>query len=601
MRASISATIGCVLCAVVGLAAAAEEPHFAAPGPRTNDVVVDNRVPVAMRDGVVLYADVYRPAGEGRYPVIVGRTPYSIERYATPVYEYPNAYEAPLFFASRGYVFVYQDIRGRYESDGKWEPFRNDIDDGYDTVEWAARQPWSNGKVGMQGVSYEGTVQWRAAMSAPPHLVTIVPSVASTSLYHDWVTSNGAWRLGFNLEWGAIRMESRTTQNSGPNLGADAPESLAIARIQRHLPLADMPRIAGRHSGAFYQDWIAHPNYDDYWRAIDAEEAFDRIRIPVLNFGGWFDLFRQGTLRGYSGLRARGGSELAREQTRLVIGAYGHWPTRRVGELDFGPSAFIDQNALALEWFDYWLKGADNGVRDRAPVRLFVMGLNQWRDEDDFPPARAQPCKLYLQSGGALAPRPQGGSAPADHYVYDPANPAPAVGGASDVRRFEQRPDVLTYTSNSLTDDLEVIGPLSLTLYAASDAPDTDFVGRLVDVYPDGRALAIADGILRARYRESTSQPQWLTPGKVYRLKIDLSGTAILFPQGHRLRVEITSSAFPAFDRNLNTTEPFGAGTEMRKARQSVYHTAAYPSHLLLSVTNAVPSSRRLATSACVR
>jgi putative CocE/NonD family hydrolase len=600
MRASILALLACVFWTPMYVAAA-QEPQFAAPAPRSNDVVVENRIPIAMRDGVVLYADVYRPAAEGRYPVIVGRTPYSIERYATAVYQYPNAYEAPLFFASRGYVFVYQDIRGRYESEGKWEPFRNDIDDGYDTVEWAARQAWSNGKVAMHGVSYEGTVQWRAAMSAPPHLVTIVPSVASTSPYHDWVTSNGAWRLSFNLEWGAIRMESRTTQNSGPYLEANASPSLAIANIQRHLPLADMPRIAGRRAGVFYQDWIAHPDYDDYWRAIDAEEMFDRITIPVLNFGGWFDIFRQGTLRGYGGMRARGGSELARRQTRLVMGAWGHWPSRRVGEVDFGPTAFVDQNALALDWFEYWLKGVDNGVRDRAPVRLFVMGLNQWRDEDDFPPSRAQACKLYLQSGAALAPTPPKGSPAPDRYVYDPADPAPAVGAASNARRVEQRSDVLTYTSSPLTEDLEVIGPLSISLYAASDAPDTDFVGRLADVYPDGRALAIADGILRARYRDGTSRPQWLTPGQVYPLRIDLSGTAIVFPKGHRLRVEITSSAFPAFDRNLNTAHPFGAGTQMRKASQSVYHSSAHPSHLLLSVTNASRAARRLATSACVR
>jgi putative CocE/NonD family hydrolase len=560
-------------------------------------VIVDNHVAVAMRDGVVLYADVYRPAGNGRFPVIVGRTPYSIERYETPVYEYPNAYEAPLFFASRGYVFVYQDIRGRYESEGQWEPFRNDIQDGYDTIEWAARQPWSNGKVGMQGVSYEGTVQWRAAMSAPPHLVTIVPSVASTSLYHDWVTSNGAWRLSFNLVWGAIRMESRTTQNSGANLDADAPPSLAIANIQGHLPLIDLQRVAGRTGGAFFRDWIAHPDYDDYWKAIDAEEAFDRIRVPVLNFGGWFDIFRQGTLRGFNGMRARGATEQARRGTRLVMGPWGHWPSRKVGALDFGPTAFVDQNALALEWFDYWLKDLDNGVAERAPVRLFVMGLDQWRDEDGFPPARARPCTLYFQAGGRLTGTPPRGSSPPDRYTYDPASPAPAAGGGSDVRGLGTRPDVLTYTTEPLGADLEVIGPLEVMLHAASDAPDTDFVARLVDVQPDGRALAIADGILRARYRESTSHPRWLTPGTVYPLRIDLTGTAIVFAKGHRVSVQITSSAFPAFDRNLNTTHPFGTSGEMRRAVQSIHHSAAHPSQLVLPVTNA----RAIATSTCLR
>jgi putative CocE/NonD family hydrolase len=424
-----------------------------------------------------------------------------------------------------------------------------------------------------------------------------VPSVASTSLYHDWVTSNGAWRLSFNLEWGAIRMESRTTQNSGPYLGADAPPSLAIANIQRHLPLSDMQRVAGRNAGAFYRDWLAHPDYDDYWKAIDAEEVFDHVSVPVLNFGGWFDIFRQGTLRGFMGMRARGANDTARRGTQLVIGAWGHWPSRKVGELDFGPTAFVDQNALALEWFDYWLKGVDNGVGTRAPVRLFVMGPNQWRDEDAFPPARAQACKLFLGSGGRLTARPPRGNEAPDHYVYDPESPAPAAGGGADVRRLGTRADVLTYTSAALSEDLEVIGPLAVSLHASSDGPDTDFVARLVDVYPDGRALAIADGILRARYRTGTAHPQWLTPGTVYPMRIDMAGTAIVFPKGHRLSVQITSSAFPAFDRNLNTANAFGMSAELRKAAQSIHHSAAHPSHIVLSVTN----RPAIATSTCVR
>jgi putative CocE/NonD family hydrolase len=307
-----------------------------------------------MRDGVILYADVYRPMQPGRYPVIVGRTPYSTERHATPVYQYPHGYEAPLFFARRGYVFVYQDIRGRHESEGKWEPFRNDINDGYDTIEWAAVQPWSNGKVAMQGLSYEGTVQWRAAMSRPPHLVTIVPSVASTSPYHDWVTQNGAWRLSFNFDWGAIRQESRITQNTGPYVVAGGPESISLSKILLHLPLNDMQRLAGRNA-QFYKDWMAHPDYDDYWRAIDAEEVFDKMGIPVLNFGGWFDIFRQGTLRGYMGMHTRAATEIARQAASLVIGPWGHWPSRKIGSVDFGETAFVDQNAL--EGCDGWIIG----------------------------------------------------------------------------------------------------------------------------------------------------------------------------------------------------------------------------------------------------
>ena len=609
MRAFVSASLAVLMLAVASRVASGGVVTFAAASPPLNDVVLENHVPVRMRDGVTLYADVYRPVGPGPFPVIVGRTPYSIERYATPVYQYPNSYEAPLFFARRGYVFVYQDIRGRDESEGRWEPFRNDIADGYDTIEWAASQPWSNGKVAMHGVSYEGTVQWRAAMSVPPHLVTIVPSVASTSLYNDWITSNGAWRLGFNLEWGAIRMESRSVQNSGVYLQPDSPPSLRLADIERHLPLADIQARAGRNA-AFFQDWLAHPDFDDYWKAIDAEEAFDRIPIPVLNFGGWFDIFRQGTLHGYEGLRTRGKTELARHGTQLVMGPWGHWPSRQVGELDFGPTAFVDQNALALEWFDYWLKGIDNGVGSRPPVRLFVMGANEWRYEDNYPPARARTCRLYFQSqghantaqgDGRLAGAPAARDA-ADDYTYNPADPTPAAGGGSNVHVIEARADTLVYTSEPLAGDLEVIGPLHVILQAASDAPDTDFVARLIDVYPDGRTVAIADGILRARYREGTSHPRLLEPGRTYALTIDLTGTAMLFAKGHQLRVHVTSSAFPAFDRNLNTAHPFGTSAEINTAHQTVHHSRRYPSYIALPVTNSAASlPRPLASSACVR
>lgn len=556
----------------------------------SNEVFIENHVPIKMRDGVTLYADIYRPVGDGRYPVIVGRTPYDVERLSTPMYEYPDAYVVPLLFARRGFVFVLQDVRGRYESEGQWQPFRNDIRGGYDTIEWAARQSWSNGKVGMHGMSYEGTVQWRAAMSAPPHLVTIVPSVASTSPYHDWVTSNGAWRLTFNLNWGAIRMESRVTQSMGPNVEAGGPESLSVQNIQWSLPLLDMQRRLGRN-GQLFREWIAHPNYDEYWKAVDAEEVFDQIGIPVLNFGGWFDLFRQGTLRGYTGMRARGKTAEARQGSRLVMGPWGHYPSRQVGLVDFGETAFVDQNALALEWFDYWLKGIDNGVGKGAPVRLFVMGANEWRDEDAFPPSRAQLRKLYFHSDGPanssrgtgrLSWSPPPSQAAVDQYVYDPSKPVMTSDAGLDQRPLERRNDVLVYTSEFLDRDIEVIGPIQVGLYASSDAPDTDFVARLVDVYPDGRAIYIAEGILRARYRESTSHPKWLEPGVVYPLKIDLAGTANAFLKGHRIRVDITSSEFPAFDRNLNTAEPFGVSAKVVRANQSVHHSAQYPSYILL-------------------
>ena len=304
----------------------------AAVAPR-NDIQMQNRVPVRMRDGVTLYADVYGPVGDGRYPVIVSRTPYSTERF-------PSAYEAAVYFAQRGYVYVFQDVRGRHESDGEWEPFRNSERDGHDTVEWAARQPWSNGKVAMQGGSYLGQNQWRAAQAAPPSLVTIFPMVASTSIYHDWITLNGAWRLSFNFGWGPVRQESRIMQNPGPHT-VESVTAIHYDELQRHLPLSSMQQLAGRNA-RFYDDWLANPDYNDYWKPLSVEEMFEKITIPVHTFGGWFDIFSQGTLRGYVGMSQKGGTEQARKMSHMVIGPWGHGSSRSFGDIDFGPTAHVE-------------------------------------------------------------------------------------------------------------------------------------------------------------------------------------------------------------------------------------------------------------------
>ena len=572
------------LCAGAILPAAVK---FPVAYPPLNDVKVDHHVAIPMRDGVKLYADVYRPIKDGRYPVIVCRTPYSTQRF-------PSAYEEPVFFARRGFVFVFQDVRGRHESEGKWEPFRNDIEDGYDTIEWAAAQPWSNGKVGMQGHSYGGHVQWRAAMAAPPHLVTIVPMVASTSLYHNWVTLNGAWRLSFNFGWGADRQESRIMQNMGIRGMKDGPESQRYDKVLLFLPLIGMQELLGRHA-QFYTDWIRHPDYDDYWKKLNVEEVFESIGIPVFTHGGWFDIFTQGTQHGYTGMSRRGKTEIARRKSRMVIGPWEHGVSRRTGDLDFGPDALVQREVFELAWFDYWLKGAGNGVGAQAPVTLFVMGKNIWREENEYPLARAQYRNMYFSSSGRLSwDAPADDSAP-DRYDYDPANPVPSTGGNNccgtptrsgprDQRPIESRADVLGYTSEPLAKELEVTGPVKVVLHASSDAPDTDFVAKLIDVFPDGRAINMCEGILRARYRESTSRPAPLEPGKIYELPIDLIGTSNVFLPGHRIRVDITSSHFPQFDRNPNTGEPFGTSARTRVARQSIHHSRAHASHIVLPV-----------------
>jgi putative CocE/NonD family hydrolase len=587
--------VGLVLLLLVGILRLAAA-DFSVARPPSNHIRLENHVPIPMRDGVVLYADIYRPEGPGKYPVLLSRTPYSTERF-------PDAFTAPVFFARRGYVFVYQDVRGRHESEGKWDPFRNEQEDGYDTIEWAARQPWSNGRVGMQGGSYLGHVQWQAALKAPPHLITIFPNFSPTSIYHDTVTLNGGFRLSLAFGWGAVRQESRIMQNPGVYTMEDGVEELSFEKILWHLPLTDMQNLAGRHA-QFYQDWLAHPAYDAYWKPLSVEERFESIGVPVHTFGGWYDILLRGTINGYVGVSRAGKTAISRQKSQMIVGPWGHGATRKYGDIDFGENAMVDSRAEELHWFDYWLKGMDNGVPNEPPVKIFVMGVNKWRAESEYPLARARYRKMYLASGGnANSWRGDGRlsfEAPIDdvqpdHYRYDPDLPVPSLGGSNccgtptpagpvDQRPVESRNDVLVYTSNYLDEQIEVTGPLKLVLYASSDAPDTDFIAKLVDVYPDGRAINLAEGIVRARYRESLEEPKLMQPGKTYEFAIDMLGTSNVFLKGHRIRVDVTSSHFPQFDRNPNTGQPFGTSSKVRVAAQTIYHTHAEPSHILLPV-----------------
>jgi putative CocE/NonD family hydrolase len=574
---------------------AAARVRFPADTPPRNDIRVDNRVPIKMRDGVTLYADVYRPVGDGRHPVVLSRTPYSTERF-------PTAWDAAVYIAQRGYVYVFQDIRGRHESEGRWEPFFDDEKDGYDTVEWAAKQPWSNGKVAMQGGSYLGQNQWRAAQAAPPSLVTIFPMVSSTSLYHDWITLNGGWRLSFNFGWGPVRQESRIMQNPGPHTVAGL-RTIHYDQVQWHLPLNTMQQLVGRNA-RFYDDWLAHPDYDAYWKPLNVEELFDKISVPVHTFGGWFDIFSQGTLRGYVGMSQKGATEKARRGSHIVIGPWGHGPSQKYGALDFGPTAYVDALPLQVRWYDYWMKGIDDGFASEPPVKLFVMGRNEWVYEREYPLARTEYKPLYFASGGgANGNRGDGrltwvkpaGPSTADRFRYDPDDPVPSLGGNNccgtptpagpmDQRPIEGRRDVLVYDSDVLSEELEATGPVKVVLYASSDAVDTDFVAKLVDVHPDGASYNMAEGILRARYRDSLSRPTPLVPGQVYKMEIDLVGTSVAFRRGHRIRVHVTSSHFPQFDRNPNTGAAFGTTKQVKVAQQTVHHDAERPSHVLLPV-----------------
>ena len=581
-----------------------------------------------MRDGVTLATEVYRPAGQGRFPVVLQRTPYN-RRSPAPGTDCDSP--TGQFFAERGYVLLNQDVRGRYRSGGEFDAMRQEADDGFDAVEWAAAQAWSNGKVGMIGGSYVGLTQWQAAIEQPPHLVAIAPHYSSSDYHHGWTYQGGAFDLWFALSWISQTLAPDTLQRRLEAEGMSAEEVteevtafVTKGRTQLfddwlwQVPLKDFDGF--RRDGniaAYFDEWVARPRYDDYWATLDLETKYPQVQVPALVTGGWYDIFQTGTVRNFQGMRAMGGSDTARAGTKLIVRALCHAcpADTTAGEVDFGPDNALDLNATWTRWFDYWLKGIDNGVPDDPPVRIFVMvppdtgttGDGFWITADAFPPRDVVETRFYLESGGnantsggdgVLRPEGPGGSSDVyvDEYVYDPHDPVPTVGGnmccrndmlasgAFDQRDVEQRDDVLVYSTLPLEEDVVVIGPVRVDLWAASSAPDTDFTAKLVDVHVDGYAQNISEGIVRARYRNSNEEASWITPDAVHDYTIDLGHTATVFRKGHRIRLEVSSSNFPHFDRNPNTATVFGEGGQLVPASQQVWHDQGHPSQLVLQV-----------------
>ena len=581
-----------------------------------------------MRDGVTLATEVYRPAGQGRFPVILQRTPYN-RRSPAPGTDCDSP--TGQYFAERGYVLLNQDVRGRYRSGGEFDAMRQEADDGYDAVEWAAAQAWSNGKVGMIGGSYVGLTQWQAAIEQPPHLVAIAPHYSSSDYHHGWTYQGGAFDLWFAMSWISQTLAPDTLQRRLEAEGLSpeqATEEVAafvakgreqlLADWLWRLPLSDFGVFKRNDNiAAYFDEWLARPRYDDYWATLDLETKYPRVQVPALVTGGWYDIFQTGTVRNFQGMRAMGGSDTARTGTKLIVRALCHAcpADTTAGDVDFGPDNALDVNATWARWFDYWLKGIDNGVRDDPPVRIFVMvppdtgttGDGFWITADEFPPRDVVETRFYLESSGnantsggdgVLTPEGPGGSSNVhvDEYVYDPRDPVPTVGGnmccrddmlasgAFDQRVVEQRDDVLVYSTPPLEEDVVVIGSVRVALWAASSAPDTDFTAKLVDVHVDGYAQNISEGIVRARYRSSNEEPSWITPGAVHDYVIDLGHTATVFRKGHRIRLEISSSNFPHFDRNPNTATAFGEDARLTPASQQVWHDQGHPSQLVLQV-----------------
>ena len=556
------------------------------------DVAFERNVPVTMRDGTILHADVYHPKADGKFPVLLTRTPYDKQ----------DERETCVVAAERGYVAIAQDVRGRFESDGEWYPFKYESADGYDTIEWAATLSYSNGKVGMFGGSYVGATQMLAAIAHPPHLAGIFPVVTASNYHDGWVYQGGAFEQWFNESWTARlswnTLARRFEKDTNPLLWVD---KLPLMSYPVQMP-APQENLA-----PYFFDWLAHPSYDDFWKPWSIEDHFEQIDVPVFHTGAWYDIFLRGTLRNYIGLKTRAGSENARRQQRLLIGVGGHaGGGQKIGEIDFGPQVKMPEEDVMFRWYDSLLKNVQNGVTAEKPVKIFVLGKNMWREENEWPLARAKNTRYYLQSpakansahgSGSLTLESPSAKLGNDTFTYDPANPAPThggplccdrnrfvPGGPADQRAIEERDDVLVYTTPAFQQDFEVTGPVALELYVSSSALDTDFTAKLVDVWPNGYAQNLTEGILRMRYRNTQEKVENIKPSTVYPITIDLVGTSNVFLAGHKLRLEVSSSNFPRFDRNLNTGEDQAHATRMVKATNTVWHDQTHPSALILPV-----------------
>jgi putative CocE/NonD family hydrolase len=575
-------------------------------------IQLETNLRIPMRDGVDLAADLYLPETDGPVPALVERTPYDRQRAQARNFalEVRRAAEA-------GFAVLVQDTRGRYASGGDFRPFFNESQDGADTLAWVAQQPWCSGRIGMFGGSYGGLAQWATATEAGAPLGAIVPFMTAADVGSHWAYRGGALQLGFLLTWTITTLiagEAIRQQRQGRQGPSPAEVTAAVDGIGRSFEYAPLCDVSLPGKPPYYREWLAHPPGDTYWHQAG---HLPDAPPPALVIAGWHDIFLAGALRDYTIVRRqvpRRGS-----LPRLVVGPWAHRVTEgSFPERGYGRSAGMEVSnigGLQIAWLSSVLDPASrlDPKLPLAPVRLFVMGANEWREYSDWPPADSRPRSLYLESDGHANTADGDGrllwSEPAaegeDSYLYDPMNPAPTIGGGTFLPGLEvgansgprntavgaRRPDVLCYTSEPLAETVEVVGPIELVLFVRSSAEDTDLTGRLVDVAPDGRAEHVTDGILRLRYRESIRAPRLMQPGRQYEIRIDLGGTATRFPAGHRLRVEVSSSNFPRFDRNTNSGGDIAyEGVERwRTARNSVLHGPSRPSRLVVSVlpTNA--------------
>ena len=566
-----------------------------APGSAVeHDVLIERDLAVPMRDGVVLRADLYRPKRAGRFPVLVYRTPYG-------KHNAPDSYRTHLEAVARGYAVVLQDVRGRYASDGRFDPYRQEGADGYDTIEWAAAQPWSNGIVGTYGLSYPGAVQWLAAMERPPHLAAMAPLMTFSSP-RNFFYSNGVFDRSW-LPWIYVNIAPdirRKLDLPGIRDTSEAAEAWAGVADQYRswLPLGELPWL--RQEAPFYFEWLAHPPEDPWWDWAELRGRYTRVDAAVLNLSGWYDegYGPEGAVTNFNGLvetRSRGGGARA----HLVLGPWVHGVgstgERRVGELDFGASAPIDYDDVVLDFFDHYLRDVRNEYADDAPVRHFVMGANEWHSDSSWPPADTTMSPLYFAKSGGGPDVLQFGEPPASPahstFVSDPADPVTdphAEYGPHDYRQLEGRKDVLTFDTEPLAENLQVSGAITAVIHASCDCRDFDLWVRLQDVYPDGRAINLmsaGNDVIRASYRQPDRGRQLLTPGEIYELRLLALLTSIRFARGHRIRAQISGSFAPHMSRNLQTGESEVVSAASKAARITIHHGGGASSHLLVPTT----------------
>jgi len=576
------------------------------------ELKVQKNVPATMRDGTTLMSDVYRPAEGGPYPILLARLPYGKDRRAEwDVLD-------PLKAAGAGYIVVVQDVRGRYRSAGTFVPFVREYEDGYDTVEWAAKLPGSDGTVGMHGLSYFGKTQWHAAVMRPPSLKSMAPVQTWGNHLNGVQMRGGVQELGLMQFWAqtslTLDLLFRKYATDRGRIGEKLPElistidELLAGGGYDVLPLKDLPNPD--ELVPFVAGGFGRAVDDEAWHYLNIDGKYESVDVPTFHIGGWYDCFIGETLRQYETMKKLS-DERGRRPPRLMVGPWTHGNFEStLGDLDLGigsSGSFLDYGGdltdAHLRWFDATLKGDEAALEATPPVRLFVMGENRWRFYEEWPPPGSREEEWHLRSDGSLRREPGvAGDEPA-RYDYDLNDPVPTVGGPilmanihrlgpRDQRGIEAWSDVLVYTGPRLGSPYTVLGPAYVTLFAASTAPDTDFVARLVDVYPDGRAICVADGILRASARESypapgvvrPAAPSPIEPGEVYEYVIDLWATGITFLPGHRIRVQVTSSSHPRWERNLNTGVGAFRSSRTEAARQTVFHDAGRPSKVTLTV-----------------